>query len=127
MGRGPTELKPQYRLLRREAPWQFTKQIHTPGVEMRRWREIGTALIGHMTLLDDSVDERRRRFDYYESHGSKPWNQDYLVDVRSPAAHEGSWTLPTPPGLSCFDLPLMSSPIAVEPGLRFDPGLLGTG
>ena len=125
MGRGPTELKPQYRLLRRASPWRFTDRIHTPGVEMRRWTEIGTALIGHMTLLDDSGDERRRRFDFYESHGSQPWNQDYLVDPRSREAHEGSWTLSTPPGLTCFDLPLMSSPIAVAPGLRFDPCHLG--
>lgn len=126
MGRHPRELKPQYRLLRREAPWRFTDRIHTPGVEMRRWIEVGSALIGHMTLLDDSVEERQRRFDFYESFGSKPWNHDYLLDAGSRRATECSWPLPTPPGLTCFDPPLMAAPIRVAEGLRFEATSLGT-
>ena len=79
-GREHGELVPQFRLMRRSADWAFIDTIHTPGFEMRPAFLAADVFIFHMNLLDQSWEERKHKYDFYQSHRDAPWNRTYLFD-----------------------------------------------
>ncbi|HEV2863943.1 MAG TPA: glycosyltransferase [Pyrinomonadaceae bacterium] len=113
-GRELWELNPQYRLMRRSASWSFTSLIHTPGFEMKPAYETPDMFIYHMALLDQRFEDRRRKYDFYQSHRDAPWNRDYLLDpVR---LYESGQALPCFPGegspeIFCYDTKTMGGPV----------------
>lgn len=84
IGTGQTraELVPQFRLMKRSAQWNFIKRIHTPGFEMKPAFVVPDMFIYHLNLLDRPFDDRKRKFDFYQSYGDAPWNRNYLLDPK---------------------------------------------
>ena len=74
------QLVPQYRLIRRQASWTFIDRIHTPGIEMKDAFVADNAFIFHMNLLDFTNEQRRERYEFYQSVREAPWNRTYLID-----------------------------------------------
>jgi hypothetical protein len=79
-GRERGELVPQFRLMRRSADWQFIDRIHTPGFEMRPAHVAEDICIFHLNLLDQPYGNRKKKYDFYQSHRDAPWNRTYLFD-----------------------------------------------
>lgn len=79
-GATPGELVPQYRLMRREADWTFVDRIHTPGFDMKEAFVEDSVFIFHMNLLDFTLDQRRRKYNFYQSVRDAPWNKTYLIE-----------------------------------------------
>lgn len=79
-GTKPGELVPQYRLMRRSANWTFVSKIHTPGFEMKPAYVTPNVYMYHLNLVDVSLEDRRRKYDFYQSQRDAPWNKTYLLD-----------------------------------------------
>jgi hypothetical protein len=85
-GRESGELVPQFRLMKRAAAWQFVKRIHTAGFEMKPAHVVRDMYLFHMNLVDVSIEDRRTKYEFYQSHRPAPWNETYLLDARCVAA-----------------------------------------
>jgi len=113
-GREVWELIPQYRLMKRSAPWIFTPQIHTPGFEMRPAYEVSDMFLYHTILVDQPLEVRRRKYDFYQSLRDAAWNRDYLLDPVQ--LFETGQALPCSPDrpspqVFCYDTKTMPQPV----------------